>query len=278
MQPLRQGFGTFASVASQAEYALPANIARITRIRETTNDRTLAARSLDWWRAAYPDPAANTGTPDSWAPIGRRALYKRPSATGVWAVSSAAGDTTQGVLMTGTLSTSDPRGAASSSTTTLTGTTRVRLGGTNTFDDVLELSLNAATTGTITFYDAAASGNVLGSIPAGRRVARLYAFVLAATPSSAIDYSVDYEHAITDLSNTWDEPVFHEDYHDILLDAALMLEFEGRDDSRYAAAKGRYDERFRDLKAYIANHRSGLQATAPREIAPLGPWYPRQGW
>jgi hypothetical protein len=279
LRQLREGFGTFTTVANQAEYALPYGIARIRAIRDTTNDRALGGpRAWDWYRQAYPDPAANTGTPDCWVPIGVRAVYKRPGAQGVWAVSTAAGDTTQAVYMAATLSTTDPRGALQNSTTALTGTTRVRLSGTNTFDDVLSLSLDGVTTGTITFYDAAAAGNVLATLPPGRRSARLYAFALAPTPSAAVAFEVDFEHAITDLTNTWDEPILPDDFHDLLIYGALMDEFMGRDDGRYTAAKLAYDERLRELKAWLYNHRAALAPLRAPEIAPLGSWYPRQSW
>jgi hypothetical protein len=276
LRQLREGFGTFTSVAAQAEYALPYGIARVRTMREITNDRVLAERSVEWYRASNPDTAANSGTPDSWVPFGVRAVARRPGALGVWAASSSAADTTQLVMMHATLSTSDPRGSLSTGTTLLTGTTRVRLGGTNTFDDVLTLSLSAACAGTVSFFDAAAAGNTLATMPAGRRTSRLYVFALTPTPASAIDYSVDFEHAITDLANVWDEPLLPEDFHDLLIAAALMDEYQARDDTRYSAAVREYEERLRELKAWLYGHRSALQPEPRREVARLGSWYPFQ--
>src|SRR5262245_44025346 len=57
---------TFATIASTPEYSLQWSVGEILQIRETTNRITLRPQSLDWYRSAYPDPTAVTGTPDSW--------------------------------------------------------------------------------------------------------------------------------------------------------------------------------------------------------------------
>src|SRR3990167_3182621 len=70
---------TFASVADQAVYSLPPGVPRVDAIRETTNDRKLEMRSHDWYRRQEPDPAANTGTPSPWVPLGFSAVNVQPS-------------------------------------------------------------------------------------------------------------------------------------------------------------------------------------------------------
>jgi hypothetical protein len=274
---IRLGYATFDSVSGQAEYALPTgSIARILAIRETTNDRMLEERSFGWYRQRQPDPTTETGTPDAWVPMGVRAVFRKPAATGVWAVSTAAGDTTQIVTWLATSASSTPRGVPASSTTTLTGTTRVRLG-TDTYDDVQTLSLSATCTGDLSFYDAAAAGNLLMVIPAGQRQSRLHLFALSPTPSSALTYYVDTEHAVSDLVNTWDEPRgVPVDFHDLLVLAVLMDEYQHRGDDRYAIAAMEYQKRLSELKAFLYNHRPALQKSARSELAPLGPWYPAQ--
>jgi hypothetical protein len=277
LRQLREGVGTFASVASQPEYGLQGAVARITAIRDTTNRRMLAPIAWEVYRQAQPDPSTETGTPDAWAPLGMRALFRKTGGTVVYAASSSAADTTQVVHSSVSRSDSTPTGLPQSFTTNLNGTTRVQIGN-GTYEDVFSLSLSAVAAGAVTFYDAAVAGNALGVIAAGRRTARVYVFALSPTPASALTYQVDYEHAITDLANTWDEPALPEDFHDLLIMATLCDEYEHRSDDRYSNAVRQYDERFRELKAWLANHRAALQGRAPKEVAPLGAWYPRQTW
>jgi hypothetical protein len=91
---------TVASVANQAVYAAPYSVNRIDSITERSNNRRLEMRSFDWYRQAQPDPTIFTGTPDTWVPLGFQAVQVQPTAaTGLWAASSAAGDTTQSVKL-----------------------------------------------------------------------------------------------------------------------------------------------------------------------------------
>lgn len=274
LRETRTGFGTLTSVSGQAEYGLPYGVTRLLTVRDRTNDRTLAVMAWETYRALNPDPTT-TSTPDSVVPLGIRAVFRRPGAQGVWAVSTSAGDT-QNALFVGNLSSSTPRGRLLSTTTALTGTSRVRLGGANTYDDVETVSLATAAAGDVTLYDAASGGNVLGVIPAGRRTARTFVIALHPTPGSVLDYDLDYEQAVLDLSNTWDEPLVPEDFHDLLVLGALQDEFLHRDDTRYSTAKAEYDGRLREFKAWTYNHRAATAPQPPRELAPLGPWYPFQ--
>lgn len=279
LRQLREGFGTLTSVAGQAVYAVPFGITRLNAVRDLTNDRALSPLAQATWRSINPDPESLSGTPDAYVPIGERAIIRQPGGAGLWAVSSSAADTTQVVHLTAALTATSPRGFQQTSTNTLNGTTRVRLGtGTDTFDDVVAITLSAATAGTVSVFDAAVSGNTVAVIFAGRRTSRVYALALHPTPASALDYQLDYEHAIVDLANAWDEPLLPVDFRDLLVLGALMDEYQVRDDDRYAMAAREYDQRHRELKAFLANHHAALAPLAPREIAPVGPWYPRQGW
>ncbi len=274
LRATRNGFGTLTSVASQAEYGLPYGVTRLLGVRDRQNDRALSPMAWETYRAVNPDPTT-TSTPDSFVPLGDRAVFRRPGAQGVWAASSSAGDT-QNALFVGNLSTSTPRGRALSTTTALTGTSRVRLGGANTYDDVETVSLATAAVGEVTLYDAAAAGNVLGVIHSGRRTAKTFVIALHPTPGSVLDYDLDYEQALIDLTNSWDEPLLPEDFHDLLVLGALQDEFLSRDDTRYGTAKAEYDARLRELKAFAYNHRAATAPVSRPELAPLGPWFPRQ--
>lgn len=276
LKSLRFGFTQFDSVASQPEYGLPFGISQILGIREATNDRTLGMRSWEWYRQRQPDPAAETGTPDVFVPLGQRAIFRRPAGTGVWVNSGSVGDTTQIVTIQGILANVEAPGAHTIVTATLNGTTRVRLGTTQIYYDIPQWSVSATCNAGLTMFDAAAGGNTLGFLPIGRQVSRNTVFALSPTPASALTYYVDFEHALVDLSNAWDQPLLPEDFHDILVFAVLMDEYEGRDDSRYATAEANYRRRLSDLKCFLFGHRAATQPRAPSELAPLGPWFPYQ--
>jgi hypothetical protein len=279
LRQLREGVASFASVTGQTEYALGYGTARMLVVRDPANNRTLEMRPWSWYRSLEPDPANTTGTPEAWIPLGQRAVARKPDGTGVWVASGAAGDTTQTVTIHAVLANAEAVGATTSVSALLTGTTRVRLGTTQVYDDVVQWSVTAACAGALTLYDAAVSGNTLGTLPIGRTTSKLTAFALYQTPASALTYEVDIEHELVDMANTWDEPLLPVDFHDLLIMAATADEYEHRDDSRYSNAIRQYDERFRELKAWLANHRAALASPlGVREIAPLGPWYPRQGW
>src|SRR5687767_12968818 len=59
---------TIASVASQAQYAVPEAAARIQSITERTNDRSLRAMSRNEYRRLEPDPSSITGLPTHYVP------------------------------------------------------------------------------------------------------------------------------------------------------------------------------------------------------------------
>jgi hypothetical protein len=284
LQSLKRGFTSFTSTgaggggSAVSEYGMPYGVARVLAVREETNDRLLEERSWEWYRSQQPDPTNQSGTPDCWVPLGIRAIARKPADTGVWVVSTSALDTTQVVTIVGIVGTTPTgqRGATLSLTATLNGTTAVRLGVAQTFDDVVSWSVNAACAGSLSLLDAAAAGFTLGVLPIGRQVARNLVIALAPTPSSTLTYKVDFEHALVDLVNTWDQPLLPEDFHDILIAAVLMDEYQHRDDSRYQAAAQEYRQRVSDLKCWLFNHRPATSPNARRELAPLGAWYPGQ--
>ena len=278
LRQLREGVASFASVTGQAEYALGYGTARMRVVRDPANNRTLEQRPWAWYRSLEPDPANTTGTPEAWVPLGQRAVARKPDGTGVWVASSAAGDNSQTVTIQGIVADAAQAGALLAASATLTGTSRVRLG-TATFDDVPQWSVSAACAGVLTLFDASSGGNTLGTLPIGRTTSKLTVFALYQTPASALTYEVDIEHELVDMTNAWDEPLLPVDYHDLLIMAALADEYEHRDDSRYSNAIRQYDERFRELKAWLNGHRAALATPmGVREIAPLGPYYPRQTW
>lgn len=272
IQGLRDGTLSFASVASTASYTFPNAIARVRRVWETSNDLVLTGRGLDWYRRVEPDP--QSGTPHIFVPAGYQATASQPSATGLWAVSSSASDTT-GTILVEYVRTGGIVGSASA---TLTGTTRVAIGSDTDIVEVTKCYLTKSQVGTVTLYNASTAGTALAAIPIGKLSSRYYHLILWPTPSAALTYYVDYEREVEDLTNAADEPLLPQDFHYLLEVGARISEYEKQDDSRRAVAEAVYAEGMRRLLGRV-NFPAGA-VMVPGEIAGaplsrLGPWYPK---
>ena len=271
---LLNGSMTFASVASQARYGL-SNVAQIRILRETTNDRRLFPKSLDWYRTTNPDPASNTGTPSWYVPLGPVAVAQVPAATGtgLWVVSSSASDT----ALTTTVDAIRVGGYPHNPTAvTLTGTTRAAIGSLTDYIDVTQFQLSAAAVGDVSLYDAAAAGNLLAVIPRGQTTSRYYGVILTQTPSTAITYSLDVEFEIQPLVNDTDESRLPQKFHRLLGIIARKREYELKDDERYAEAKSQEEAETLKLKAYVNNPPGTVLVPggAIRGVSDVGPQYP----
>jgi len=272
LRTLRHGAITFATVASQAEYGFPFGVARVLRLRDLDNQTALEPMGLDAYRVLEPDPVDNTGTPRAWAPVGYGPVSRQPSQTGLWVASSSASDTTQTVRVQAVRH----DGTLDTLTATLTGTTRAQLGTNATYETVTVLSLSAAAVGTVSLFDASSSGNTLAVIPIGRTFSRYFVVALWPTPSSALSYAMDFDHAIVDLANATDEPLLPVDFHDLIVHGALMHEYEHRDDTRYAVARDHYQRRLLALRAWVntASLSSGSARSTDWDRLNLGSWFP----
>ena len=275
LQRLRDVAGpvTFASIATLGYYGLPAVLSKIRAITDRTDDRRL--RSLSWTEVRSGDPGLDaTGTPYGYINVGYRAIKRLPASTGLWAVSSAAGDTTQVIQVNGIRSGGDP---TNDQTATLTGTTRVAIGSYTDWVDVLSISLTAAGAGTIDVYDAAASGNIVATIPIGSVSPRYNGIILYPTPEEATTYYVDGPARVLDMDDTVDEPMLPEEYHDLLIHGTLLLEYQKEDDPRRAAAMEHYKRGLSQLKHHLAAGPDDMPVMGrPNTVrtSRLGPWFP----
>lgn len=223
---LRKGSIPFTSVLNTQGVGLPPIIQRINRIYETTNNNRLFEKSLDWLRQRPQQGVATTGVPQYYVPIGLKPITQVPAATGtgIWAVSSSAADTTQKVTLSGVRVNGykyDPL------LTTLNGLTRVAIGAgaaRTDYIDVLSWGIDGTAAGDISLYDAAAAGNLLGVVPIGDVSVRYFTIALWPVPSSAITYYVESDLRVQKLMRPMDEPLFSEDYHDLLTKGAIYLE------------------------------------------------------
>lgn len=282
LSSLLYGTVTFASVASRARYGL-SNVAQIRAITETTNDTRLTPRSLSWYRSVDPDPASNEAPPCWYIPLGIVAVQQVPAitGTGLWVVSSSASDTVPTVAIEAIRVGGYPHTPSNS---TLTGTTRVQIGGGSgltDYIDVTQFALSAACVGDISLYDAASDGNLLAVIPRGQTTARYWGFYLAMTPSDAITYTVDVEHELFTLSADTDEPLLPPRFHRLLAIGARAKEYEKTSDARYGVAVAEYERGVKDL-LYAVTCPPDLivvPGTARNNIGSnLGPWFPDGRW
>lgn len=276
MELLRDDTFTFASVAAQARYGLSSNIAFIKAVSERTNQWRLEARSLSWLRTQDPGLVAS-GNPSIYVPIGwMQVQIQPPAATGLWAVSSAAGDTTQDVF-TESFRTG---GYLQKNTTRLTGTTRVLIGTSADHVEVDKFYLSAVGVGTISLFDASSGGNELARIAIGQLNAHYYGIQLWPTPGAAVTYYVDYTRQIVDMVNDTDEPLLPLDFHDLIADGVKVKEYEKADDTRLSVAKSSFDRRIGDLQYRILNPADYKPVRGADRLgySNLGGWYPSGTW
>lgn len=267
---------TFASVASQARYGLP-NVEDVLEIRETTNDRTLIRRSLHEYRRMNPDPAAMTGVPEAWVPLGYQAVALFPTSgpEELYAKSTSASDT-QTVYVEGTLR----HGYPIVKSATLTGTTAVALsavqaGGSNIHNvwvSIDKFYLSTAAVGMVTLHETSGSGTEIGRIIEGQTRQQYYGLELDPTPSAALTYNVDAILAISDLAQTTDEPLLPRDFHDALFWGAMVDELIKTDDQRLVVAEARWRERTSALQLRLA--RMTLDQGPSAGWSRLGAWTP----
>ena len=274
MGSLLNGQFSFASVADTPQYSLPQAAARVKTLYEITNDRKLEPRSLDWYRAWYPDQAAMTGTPMYYVDLGLTSIATQPAAaTELFADSTAAGDTNiayiEGWRTTGYFNANN---------VTMTGVTGV------TFDAAItdwvfltKFFISAAAAGSVTLQTTAAGGTVLATIPIGQTHARYRRIALVPTPSAAITYTLDFEWDPQNMSVANDEPLLPPKFHRLLGLGARMKEYEKKDDTRFEPTKIEYERGLQKLKFYVYTQAAGrpnLRGQEHRGISTLGPNYP----
>lgn len=270
---LRDATVTFASVASQPTYVLP-NIAKISRMFETTNDRTLYEMSQQDWRLIQPDTTI-TGTPEAFVWTGRQAVAVQPAdASALFVVSSSASDTTQTVYVEGIIT----GGYPFSVSVTITGTTAVNVSAALTAAiRVDKFYLSAACVGTVTLTEDSGGGATLAVIPIGSTVTYYDGFALWPTPSAIITYYVDLQRAVTDFASATDVPLLPDDFHDLIVTYAICEEFKHTKDDRWPIYAKEFKDRTGDLLYWLSESAigrpRGLMGVWQRP-SQLGSWYP----
>jgi len=275
MELLRDDNTTFASVASQANYALGPNIARVKDIYDgTTNQMKLSERSVQWVRSVDPRNSA-TGTPEVWIPLSIKAVQTAPAAaTALWVKSTSASDNS---TVTAYVETTRTGGYRSSASVAMNGVTAAQLGTLSDHIEVDKFYLSASAAGSVTLETAASGGTVLATIPIGQAYARYRVIQLWPIPSTVWTYNVDYTREIADMVNAGDEPLLPVDFHYLLTIGARVDEYEKMDDDRKAAVMRDWEIGIGRLKNFVINNPDYLIVPGGGRLmndSNLGSWYP----
>lgn len=273
LDSLRYGLVTFSSVANQQRYALPVQgIARVNRVWDPTNTRTLEYRTLDWLRQVDPNPQG--GTPTIYIPAGYADAHTQPSdASAIYVKSTSASDTGT-AYVEGILSTGEYRSVS----VVMTGTTAVNVSSAiSTWAQITKFYLSTAAVGTVTLNEDSGVGTELARITIGKSRGQYFALLLEPLPSGVVTYSCDVLHGIPDMANDTDEPLVPEDFHDLLIDLAEIKELRKQDDpERWRMLRESVAENTRTLLTFIKAHpdyRPRLGRPDPG-FSRFGNWFP----
>jgi len=277
IERLRDDVLTVTTTANVARSGLPQAVARIRKIVDRTNNHVLTQVPLSELRSWDPAQAFTGGFPLQYAIAGYQPVQFQPAAaTGLWAVSSSASDTTQKVFVEAVVTGGYPHIPVVAGTT-LTGTTRVALGTRTDILEVAKVYLNLATTvGFISLFDAAAAGNELARIAPGQSAARYLAIEWFPVPTAAVVQTIDATRTIFDLVNDTDEPLLPPDFHYVIALGARMKEYELKDDARYSLARVEYLKGQNALRSWVLNDGDRIATLRPIPVrwSSLGPMYP----
>lgn len=273
LKHLREETIPLTTVASQVGYTLP-NIAKIERIFDPVNMRTLYEMSKQDWRLVQPDTTI-TGIPEAFIWLGRSVVAQQPSdASSLFVKSTSAADTTQTVTIKGVITGNYPTEA----TVTLTGATAVNVSASvSTWIRVDTCILSAACAGTVTLNEDSGAGTELARITIGQTMTDYTGVAFYLTPSSVITYQVDVTRAITDFSQATDTPVLPEDFHDLMILGPLADEYQHLEDKRWSVAMSEVTRRENELKYWLAETATGRPFTLSRNWqrpSQLGSWFP----
>jgi hypothetical protein len=273
MEMLRDDTTPVTSVANAPRIGLPLNVARIKRIVDRTNNTLL--RETTMTELARRDPGlTSTGNPWAFARSGFQAVQAQPAAaTGVWAVSSSASDTSGPTVSLTAIRTGGFLHQPSAQA--LTGTSRVQVGGQTDYIEIDKFALSAACVGDVSLYDAVTVGNLLAVIPKGQTNARYLGIHWFPVPATALTYYVDYTRTTPDLTTT-DEPLLPQDFHDLIGIGIRMKDYEYRGDARFQAAAGEYIARTQQFRDFVQTDGAFLLSLRkkPQRWSQFGGQYP----
>lgn len=278
IERLRDDTLAITANANQARTGLPPAVGRIHAITDHANNRKLEQVPLGELRSQDPGQVFTSGFPYKYAIVGYRQIQVQPSAaTGIWAVSSASGDTTQRVFLEA-LTTGGYHHVPASVGTLLTGATRVALGARTDLVQLDKFYLDVAATGYVSLFDAAVAGNELARIEPGVLYSRYLTVEWYPVQNADVTEYIDYSRNIFDMVNNTDEPLLPPDFHVLVGIGARIKEYELLDDSRGAQARVDYERGKASLRSWVLNDgdRIASMRRTPLRWNRLGANYPAQ--
>lgn len=276
LERLRDDQIAITALANRARSGLPPQVARVKTIVDRANNHRLRQVPIADLRNSDPSQAFIGGFPLRYAVVGYSEVQVQPAAaTGLWAVSTAAGDTTQ-VLKIQTITSG---GYAYGDSVALTGTTRAQVGATATRTDhvdITKLYLTTTATGYVSLYDAASSGTELVRIAPGHL--RTRSLVVEWSPIQTVDTTeyLDYTRVIAELVDDADSPILPLDFHWLVALGARLKEYELIDDSRATQTRTDYLTGQNKLRSWVLNDGDGIASlrATPQAWSQFGAQFP----
>lgn len=276
MERLRDDQIAVTLTANRARCGLPPQVARVKAIVDRVNNHRLRQVTIAELRTSDPSQAFIGGYPLRFAPVGYSDVQLQPAAaTGLWVVSSAAGDTTQSVK----IQTITTGGHPYSDSVTVNGTTRAQVGTTATRTDhvdVVKCYLSAVAVGYVSLYDAAAAGTELVRIAPGQT--RVRSLVIEVSPIQTVDTTeyVDYTRVIAEMVDDTDGSLLPPDFHWLVALGARLKEYEFTDDTRLGQARADYLSGMNKLRSWVLNDGDKIASLrpTPQGWSQLGAMFP----
>ncbi len=279
LQKLRDDTIAITALANKARTGLPPSVSRVNGITDRTNNYRLQEVTLEDLRRFDPAQANTTSYPQFYAVVGNQPVQIQPAAaTGLWAASTAAGDTTQKIYAETILTGGYPN-AVLQNGTILTGTARVAIGALTSHIEVTKLYLDMPCAGFVSLFDAAVAGNELARFPVGETYSRYLAVEWWPIQTADVTEYADIQRTIFDLVNGTDEPLFPSDFHEVIIQGVLYREYLLTADARMAVAKANYDRGVQDIIAWVMNDGGRVASLrgVDSQFNRLGPTYPSNG-
>jgi hypothetical protein len=233
---------------------------------------------LPTYRWRNPNPTTNSGIPQAYVPFGRTAIATQPAnASSVFVASTSASDV--GTAYVEGITTGGYQQTAS---VTMTGVTAVNLStAIATWIEITDFYISAAAVGTVSLTEDSGGGTVLGVISIGHTRPRYLGFYLDPTPSSAVDYLVDYRRQTVEMTFANDEPSLPLDFHPLCAAYARMREYEKTNNDRYDTATQEWNRWLSRLKYAVMETPDSLPVAGrqrPYGFSRLGPFFPADTW
>jgi hypothetical protein len=280
LERLRDDVLAVTAFANKARTGLPPSVARINKITDRTNNFGLSQVPLRELRIDDPGQAFTGGFPIRYAVIGNQAVQAQPAAaTGLWVVSTAAGDNTQKAFVE-SIVTGGYQNNIITAGTALNGVTRVQIGTRTDHIEVTRFYLDAVGAGFVSLFDAAAAGNELARLPIGQTWSRYLAIEWWPIQTADVTEYADITRNIYDLVKGTDEPLIPSDFHDSLVHGAMFREYVLLDDSRASAARAQYQQDIQELTSWVMNDGDRIASLRPTPTrwSRFGGTYPAERW